>query len=104
MKKSGKLLKITDDRSIYIIQNEDGSYIDSEYQIRYRNLGESFEMKLIQESYVSIDQEKGMVNVLDGVGKSKFHFPLIWLDTDYMKYVRLVESGKLKIEQNERTQ
>lgn len=98
MKQSGKLLKITEDRSIYILQNEDGSYIDSDYQIRYRNLGESFEMKLVQESYVNVDQEKGTVNVLDAAGKSKFHLPMIWLDTDYMKYVRLIESGKLKTE------
>src|SRR5574344_2705953 len=99
MKQSGKLFKITEDRSIYIIQNEDGTYINSEYQIRYRNLGESFEKAIVQESFVSIDKEKGMVNVLDEVGKPKFHFPMVWLDTDYMKYLSLVESGKLKTEE-----
>ena len=42
--KSGKLLRITDDRSIYIHQNEDGSYIDDKAIIHYRNIGASFEI------------------------------------------------------------
>lgn len=98
MKQSGKLLRISEDRSIFILENKDGSYIDEKGIIRYRNLGEDFENKIMEESYVYIDKDKGMVNVLNGVGKTKFFFPMNWLDTDFMKYMRLVESGKLKTE------
>lgn len=93
--KSGKLLKISNERSIYIIENEDGSYINEEMLIRYRNIGANFEKALINESYCSI--EGGMVNVLDATLKPKFHFPLIWLDTDRMKLQSLIEKEYIKM-------
>lgn len=93
--KSGKLLKISNERSIYIIQNEDESYITQDMLIRYRNIGENFKKALINESYCSL--ENGMINVLDATSKPKFHFPLIWLDTDAMKLQSLIEKEYIKM-------
>lgn len=93
--KAGKLLKISDQRSIYIIQNEDESYIDKDFFIKYRNIGPSFEIKMIEEA--KIEREKGMILVLDTQGKPKFHFPEVWLDVDYMRIHELAENGKLQI-------
>lgn len=95
--KSGKLLKISDERSIFIIQNEDGSYISTEMQINYRNIGTNFDHRLTQDAFVNIT-DKGIVEVLDAAGKAKFHFPAVWLDTNYMKFIELQESGLLKAE------
>lgn len=93
--KSGKLLKISNERSIYIIQNEDESYITQDMLIRYRNIGENFDKVFINESYCSIEQ--GMVNVLDNVGNPKFHFPLIWLDTNAMMLQSLIKKEYIKM-------
>jgi hypothetical protein len=94
---SGKLLKISDERSIFIIQNEDDSYIAKDNTISYKNIGESFDIRIINESYVNIDA-KNNAHVLDASGNSKFHFPLMWLDTLSMKLYELQDSGLIKIE------
>lgn len=88
--KAGKLLRITDERSIYIIENEDGSLISSEGIMRYRNIG-AFAIEVINEDQVTVD-EKGSADV-GGI----FHFPLQWLNTDGMSIQRLVEKGLLKL-------
>jgi len=93
--KSGKLLKISNERSIYIIQNEDESYINNEMLIRYRNIGDNFEKVIVNESYCSIEQ--GIVSVLDVTSKPKFHFPLIWLDTNAMMLQSLIEKEYIKM-------
>ena len=93
---SGKLLRITDDRSIYIHENEDGSYIDDKSIIYYRNIGASFEIAQVMEAYTMVDPNQS-VHILDDAGKSKFHFPSIWLDTQMMKIIDLQESGLIKI-------
>lgn len=92
--KHGKMLKISDERTIFIIENEDGSYISPEMEIKYRNIGESFDTRFIQESFCAI--EGNMVNVLDAVGNTKFHFPAIWLDTTAMQIETLIQKGILK--------
>lgn len=43
---SGKYLKITDDWSIYILENENGSYISDENTVRYKNVGNSFDIRI----------------------------------------------------------
>jgi len=95
MKQSGKLLRISDNLSMYILENEDESYISPEGIIRYKNIGTNFNTHFIQEHNCVID-EKGIVNILDEVGKSMMYFPAIWLDTDQMKIMGLVEKGLLK--------
>ena len=95
---SGKLLKISDERSIFIIQNEDSSYITKEGVISYRNIGESFEVKMLNESYTNIDS-KGNLHVLDASGNSKFYFPIIWLDTNTMKLIELQNDGIIKLQE-----
>ena len=85
---SGKLLRISNERSIYILQNDDESYISKDNVIRYRNIGEGFEIKMINESHTNVDP-KGLIHVLDQAGNSKFHFPAIWLDTNTMKIIEL---------------
>jgi hypothetical protein len=92
----GKLLRITDDWSVYVLENEDGSYLNTEGVIRYKNVGKDFDYRVTHESYVAVD-EKGVLSVLDASGKSKFHFPLDWLDTDGMKIRGLVEDGIIKM-------
>lgn len=92
----GKLLRITDDWSVYVLENEDGSYLTEEGVIRYKNVGESFDYRITHESYVLVD-EKGVLFVLDAVGKSKFHFPAIWLNTDQMRVDGLVRDGVIKM-------
>jgi len=93
MKESGKLLRISDQRSIYIIMNDDGSYVKDNI-IRYLNIGANFEKKIINESNFYIDN--GMLHVVDAVGNSKFHFPAIWIDTISMKIFELQELGILQ--------
>jgi hypothetical protein len=93
---SGKLLKISDERSIYILENEDGSYINKQELIRYRNIGASFEIAQIEEAFTMIDPNQ-TIHILDNSGKSKFHFPLVWLDTITMKVIELQELGILQI-------
>lgn len=95
MKQSGKLIRISDNLSMYILENEDGSYISPEGTIRYKNIGNNFDIHFIQEHNCTID-EKGMVQILDEVGKSMMYFPAMWLDTDQMKVMGLVEKGLLK--------
>jgi len=92
--KSGKLLRISEDRSIFIIQNEDGSFITQDGLINYRNLGSNFNPRIIQDSYTSISN--GMVDVLDIAGKAKFHFPEIWLNTTAGMVHELVDKGVLQ--------
>ena len=95
--KSGKLLRISDERSIYIHENEDdGSYINKQEIIRYRNIGASFEIAQVNEAYVMVDANQS-IHILDDAGKSKFHFPAIWLDTNMMKILELQELGLLQI-------
>jgi len=96
MNTHGKLLRINSDRSIFIVENEDGSYISEEGEIKYKNIGKNFDMRLVNSAFVNIDS-KGMVNVLDAVGNSVFFFPGIWLDTNQMKILGLVESGLLAL-------
>lgn len=97
MKQSGKLIRISENLSMYILENEDGSYISQDGIIRYKNIGTNFNIHFIQEHNCHID-EKGMVQILDEVGKSMMFFPAIWLDTDQMKVMGLVEKGLLKFE------
>lgn len=94
---SGKLLKITDERYIFIIENEEGEYVSKDMQIRYRNIGSNYEIAIINESPVRLNS-KGNVEVLDAVGNPKFNFPAVWLDTDKMKILGLAEKGILKLE------
>lgn len=93
---SGKLLRISDERSIFIIQNEDESYINKDNLIRYRNIGPTFELVIINESYTNLDSTQ-QLHILDNSGNSKFHFPVIWLDTTHMKLIALQEEGILKL-------
>ena len=58
--KSGKLLTLSDDRSVYIIQNEDDSYIDKDDVIRYRNIGSAYNQSLVEERHIRIT-DKGMI-------------------------------------------
>lgn len=97
MNQSGKLIRISGDLSMYILENEDGSYITQEGVIRYKNIGANFNIHFIQEHNCTID-EKGMVQILDEVGNSMMHFPAVWLNTDEMKVMGLVEKGLLKFE------
>ena len=89
--KAGKLLRITDDRSIYIIENEDGSLINESGKMRYRNIGAGFAIEQIAEDIVTVN-DKEMADV-----GNLFHFPIMWLDTDRMVIQRLVEKGLLKL-------
>ena len=93
---SGKLLRISDERSVYILQNEDGSYVSEQGLIRYRNIGASFDKSFINESFVDVDTKKQVLHVLDEAGKSKWFIPLVWLDTITMKILELQEMGILK--------
>ena len=94
--KSGKLLKLSDDRSVYIIQNEDDSYIDADDVIRYRNIGSAYNQSLIEERHIRIT-DKGMIEVVGETGKSIWFFPLAWLDTDRMRVEGIVRDGLIKM-------
>jgi hypothetical protein len=94
--KSGKLLRISDDRSIYIIENDDDSYITNDKLISYRNIGKSFDIAVVEKAYVDVGVDQ-QVHVLDAVGNSKFHFPMIWLNTNMMKLYELQEMGLIKL-------
>jgi hypothetical protein len=91
---NGKLLRITDERSVYILENEDGSYVSETGLIRYRNIGPSFDTRMIQESYTDFDIKTQSLHVLDEAGKSKWHIPAVWLDTLSMKILELQELTK----------
>lgn len=93
--KSGKLLKISNERSIYIIQNEDESYITQDMLIRYRNIGEKYEKALIVESICYI--EDGMLHITNNVGNSIIQFPIVWLDTDRMMLQSLIDKEYIKM-------
>lgn len=93
----GKSLRITDDWSVYVLENEDGSYLTQEGVIRYKNVGASFDYRVTHESYVAVG-EKGVLSVLDASGKSKFHFPAVWLDTDQMRTMGLVRDGIINLQ------
>lgn len=75
---SSKYLKIEDDWSIYVLENENGTYISNNNTIRYKNVGKSFDIRITFEDFISIEQ--GVIKVLNAVGNPKFHFPLIWLN------------------------
>ena len=92
----GKMLRISDQRSIFIIANEDGTLISDTMEINYRNIGENFDIKFPVNSFVEVDPQ-GMLHVLDAVGKPKFHFPEIWLDTQYMILLDLHEKGIIQM-------
>jgi hypothetical protein len=92
---NGKLLRISDERSIFIHENEDGSYINSESLIKYRNIGTAFEIAQVNEAFIMVDNNQS-IHILDDAGKSKFHFPAVWLDTITMKIIELQELGILK--------
>lgn len=87
--KAGKLLRISEERSIYIIENEDGSLINEAGIMRYRNIG-AFAIEVVNEDHVTVD-EKGIADV------GGFHFPISWLDTDRMKLMDLVNKGIIKL-------
>ncbi|MFA5934996.1 MAG: hypothetical protein WC827_03875 [Candidatus Paceibacterota bacterium] len=74
---SGKYLKITDDWSIYVLENENGTYISNEGIIKYKNIGKDFDIRITFEDFITIEQ--GVVKVLNAVGNPKFHFPLAWI-------------------------
>lgn len=93
---NSKLLRITDDWSVYILENSDGSYLAPDGQIRYKNVGKSFDTRLTHEAFTNTTAG-GILEVLDAVGKSKFHFPLMWLDTDQMRIQGLVRDEIIKI-------
>ena len=95
MTSAGKLIRISENLSIYILENEDGSYLTTEGVIRYRNIGSNFEQKFEQEHNCNLDVD-GMLSILDEIGNAMMHFPAIWLDTDQMKLVRLAEKGLIK--------
>lgn len=92
----GKLLRITDDWSVYVLENEDGGYLSTEGVIRYKNIGASFDYRVTHESYTSVTAQ-GVLEVLDAVGKSKFHFPAVWLNTEQMRVNGLVRDGIIKM-------
>lgn len=96
--KSGKLLKLSDERSVYIIQNEDESYIDKDDVIRYRNIGEAYNQSLIEEGHIRVT-DQGIVEVVGETGKSIWFFPLIWLDTDRMRVEGIVRDGLIQFKQ-----
>ena len=98
--KSGKLLKLADDRSVYIIQNEDDSYIDKDDVIRYRNIGGAYNQSLIEERHIRIT-DKGTIEVVGETGKSIWFFPLAWLDTDRMRVEGIVRDGLIKMTNGE---
>ena len=89
--KAGKLLRISEERSIYIIENEDGSLINEAGVMKYRNIGVGFAIEQISEDQVTVD-EQGIA----GVG-GIFHFPVVWLDTDPMCLMNLVNKGIIKL-------
>lgn len=98
MKNAGKLIRISETLSMYILENEDGSYITPEGVIRYRNIGSDFEYKFEQVHNCSIDS-RGLLSILDEVGKAMMHFPAVWLDTDQMKIHNLVQKGLLQFDE-----
>jgi hypothetical protein len=88
---AGKLLRISDFRSIYIFENLEGGYIAQDGSIQYRNIGSSFNISEIHTAYTQIEEET--IHVLDPSGNSKFYFSKIWLDTIFMKMLELQELG-----------
>jgi len=49
-----------------------------EEMIKYRNLGQNYDTKLIHEDYYVI--QDSMIHILNVSGDSKVHFPSEWLD------------------------
>ena len=94
--KSGKLIRLSDDRSVYIIQDEDDSYIDKDDLIRYRNIGSAYNQSLVEERHTRVT-DKGIVEVVGQTGKSIWFFPLIWLDTDRMRVEGIIRDGLVTI-------
>lgn len=92
--KSGKLLHISDSRSIYLHEFGEGEYISPDMEIAYRNVGKDYNLSFVQEDPVALSS--GQISVLDATGKTKFHFPEAWLDTDYMKLQGLIEKGLVR--------
>lgn len=93
---SGKLLKISDDLSVFIFQNEDSSYFTTDNVIRYRNIGKSYDIKQILDDNIFIDSDN-MLHVMNEGGDDKFYFPAALLDTNFMKLLELKADGLLQI-------
>jgi hypothetical protein len=93
----GKLLRITDDWSVYVLENEDGLYLNEYGIIRYKNVGKSFDYRITHESNASVNEE-GMLFVFDMTGKPKFHFPAVWLNTSQMRTMGLVRDGIINLQ------
>jgi hypothetical protein len=94
--REGKMLRITNELTVFIVANKDGSLIDGKNRIRYRTLGKGLNQSTINQSSVRVVNES-IIEVLDNKQKPMFGFPLLWLDTDAMKIQGLVEKGLLKI-------
>lgn len=92
---SGKMLRISENRSIYILEDEFGNYISNEMEISYKNVGKDYDVHFIQTHPIRIN-EKNMIEILDNVGNPMFFFPSIWLNTDQMKIMSLIEKGLLQ--------
>jgi hypothetical protein len=87
---NGKLIKLKEDYSIYILEAETGDYITNN-TIRYKNLGKGYNKSKVEENQVVI--ENNILFILEE-NKPIISFPVIWLDTTQMKFLELQELMK----------
>ena len=95
MNKAGKLIRISDTLSIFILENEEGEYITEQGVIRFKNLRENLQVSAEQVGNCVID-EQGVISIMDESNTPWVHFPAVWLNTDQMKLISLVEKGLIK--------
>jgi hypothetical protein len=91
---SGKLIKLNDSRSIYLLYNNDNdSYFFDDNIIKFRNIGKDFDVAIVNENYYQIKNDT--LHVLDAASNPIFYFPIIWLNQIQMKINELFELGIL---------
>lgn len=97
MGKIGKLIKIEDDRSVYIIADDKDQFIRKDSTIHYKNVGKDFNLAVLHENNVRILNKGEKIEVLNKNGKTDFFFPGAWLDTTNGKIMELQEKGLLQV-------
>lgn len=93
MSKLGKLLPITNDRQIYIEEQDNGEFI-KDNKIFYRNIGKDFDVRHLIEANVNVTEKE--IEILGNEGTVLVHFPTVWLDVTTMRIIELQQMGILK--------
>ena len=74
------LTKISEERSIAIFPANDNDILDSESFIHYRNIGDNFDIKIMNERLAEVKNNE--ILIYDQTGKVEIHFPLLLISTE----------------------